>query len=89
MKSKIKLTIILFFIYIYNRVFQIDFNISKKVGFKKVVFYTTKANILPKGKWSFSTLIQLILFLSKFFIVAKKNYLSIKLKIGLSGLSKS
>lgn len=45
-----------------------------------MAFHTTE-DILHEAKWSSSTFIQYILFLSRLLTIAKKNYWSTELKI--------
>lgn len=68
---------------VYNnpdKVLWIDLDTFKEFGFDAVAFYTVK-NILHETKWSFSTFMQLIIFLSKLLAAAEKNYWPTELKI--------
>lgn len=63
-----------------NKALQIDFDTSKEFSFDVVAFYTAE-DVLYKAKWSSSTSMQTILFLSRLLIAAKNNYQSIELEI--------
>lgn len=64
-----------------NKTLWIDFDMSKKFGFGAIAFHMMGRDILPKGKWLSSTLMQPILFLSRLLIAAKKNYWPTELEI--------
>ncbi len=63
-----------------GKVLWIDLDTSKEFGFGVMAFHTAE-DILYEAKWSFSTSMQPILFLSRLLTVAEKNYWPTKLEI--------
>ena len=57
-----------------NKTLWIDLHTSKEFGFGAVAFHTAGEDVLPKGKWPSSTLMQPILFFFRLLTAAKKNY---------------
>lgn len=57
-----------------SKVFWIDLDTLKEFSFEAVAFHTATDDILPKNKWSTNALMQPILFLSRLFTMAEKNY---------------
>ena len=64
-----------------DKIFWIDLDASKEFRFGAVAFHTAGGDILPGGKWPSNILIQPILFLSRLFTAAEKNYWPTELEI--------
>lgn len=64
-----------------DRTLWIDLDVFKEFGFEAVVFHHTADKILPNGHWPSSSSIQPILYLSRLFIAAEKNYWPTELEI--------
>ena len=64
-----------------EKILWIDLDTSKKFGFGAIVFHTAANETLPEGRWPFTTSVQLVLFLSRLFTLAKRNYWLTKLEI--------
>lgn len=63
-----------------DKALWINFDTSKELGFGVVAFYTAE-DLLPKSKSPSNTSMQLILFLSRLLMIAKKNYWPTELEI--------
>lgn len=57
-----------------EKIFWIELDASKKFGFGVIIFYTISDETISEGRWSSANNIQPILFLSRLFALAKKNY---------------
>ena len=64
-----------------EKVLWIDLDASKEFGFGAIVFHTASNKVLLEGRWPSTTLVQPILFLSRLFTSAKRNYWPIELEI--------
>ena len=64
-----------------DKTLWINLDEFKKFGFGIVAFYTAEEDVLPEGKWSFSTSMQPILFLFRLLTAAEKNYWPTELEI--------
>ena len=64
-----------------DKTLWIDLDALKKFGFGAVAFHTAGVDVVPEGKWPSSTLMQPILFLSRLFTAAEKNYWPTELEI--------
>ena len=64
-----------------NKILWIKLDALKEFGFRAIVFYTYPNKELLKGKWSSKSSLQPILFLSRLFTLAEKNYWPTKLEI--------
>lgn len=64
-----------------EKILWIYLDASKGFGFGAIAFYTTANKTLPEGHWPSITLVQPVLFFSRLFTPAKKNYWLTKLEI--------
>ena len=64
-----------------GKVLWIDLDASKEFGFGAILFHTASNKALPEGCWPSTASVQPILFLSRLFTLAERNYWPTELEI--------